>query len=132
MLTIIRSFCRTFTAIAVVLCFIGSASAANIYTQPRFWGGTYLFIVGTIRLRDERTFAAFNPAPPVFVRPIGPGGNTYAALAIADTIYARGYRTMVQNNDGGCASACAYIWLAGRQVLVQNSGILLFHSCYDL
>jgi hypothetical protein len=44
---------------------------------------------------------------------------------------ARGYNTLVENYDGGCASACALIWLSGRQVFVQNSGVLLFHSCYD-
>jgi hypothetical protein len=102
--------------------------AANIYTVPRMWGGSYVFIVGEIISGDEITFARLNPPKPVYVRPIGPGGYVPTALAIADAIAGRGYNTIVQNNDGGCASACTIIWLSGRQVIVQNSGILRFHS----
>ena len=59
------------------------------------------------------------------------------ALAIADLIHERHYNTVVQNNDTdgsgfrGCLSACTAIWLSGWHVMVQNSAILGFHSCYN-
>jgi hypothetical protein len=105
--------------------------AASIYSQSRFWGGTYLFVVGDILPGDERRFASFNPVPPVFVRPISLGGSVAPALAIADLIHARGYNTLVENNDGGCASACTIIWLSGRHVIIENSGLVAFHSCFN-
>jgi hypothetical protein len=117
--------------IAAVLCVASQTNAADIYTQNRTWGGTYIFIVGKIFPGDEHKFAALHPTPPVFVRPIGSGGYTTPALDIADMIWARGYKTLVENRDGGCASACVIIWLSGRQVFVQNSGILQFHSCWN-
>lgn len=103
----------------------------HIYTQPRATGGTYIFIKGQIVPGDEQEFASLQPPEPVYVRPSGPGGNAATGLAIADIIWQRGYNTLLQNFDGECASACTWIWLSGHHAIVQNSAILLFHSCYD-
>ena len=110
---------------------VGSAQAADIWVENRQSGGSYIFISGQIVNGDEKRFAALHPASPVYVRPSGSGGATYVALEIADTIWDRGYNTLLQNVDGPCASACAFIWLSGRHVIVQNSARLYFHSCFD-
>jgi hypothetical protein len=122
-------------AAAILLTLTSTAHAAYIYAQPRPWGGSYIFIVGKILPGDGEAFKSLNPPPPVWVRPIGPGGSVVAALAIADIIHERGYGTSVGNNDydnngnRGCASACTIIWLSGYHVVTRNSSILLFHSC---
>lgn len=105
---------------------------ALIYAQPRTLGpGSNIFIKGMIVPGDERKFAALNPPPPVYVRPIGPGGSEQAAFAIADMIWQRGYSTAILRNDGGCASACTTIWLSGRHVIVELNSDIEFHSCWS-
>jgi hypothetical protein len=117
------------TLAAIAALWIGSAQAADIWVEARRWGGSFIFIAGDINFGDEQKFAALHPPQPVYVRPSGPGGKVMPALAIADTIWERGYKTELMNNDDECASACTIIWLSGRQVIVQNSAILGFHSC---
>ena len=103
----------------------------HIYTEARPWGGSYIFIKGEIVPGDDQTFESLHPPEPVFVRPIGPGGDVGAALGIADTIAQRGYSTLSVNADGLCGSACATIWLSGyaHHAIAQSSAVLGFHSC---
>jgi hypothetical protein len=111
-----------------------TAHAANIFSTPRpVGGGSYLYITGEIVPGDEQTFASLDPPAPVYVRPSGPGGNVRTALAIADTLVARGYRTMNARADGSCASSCAVIWLSGyaTHAIADNNSLLGFHSCFD-
>jgi hypothetical protein len=130
------NYLRLAIVAALAMLVTSTAHAANIYTRARPWGGSYIFIVGEIHPGDEIAFAHLDPPPPVYVRPIGPGGVVPTALA-TDLIHERHYNTVVQNNDTdgsgfrGCLSACTAIWLSGWHVLVQNSAILGFHSCYN-
>ena len=39
--------------------------------------------------------------------------------------------TLVNRRDGGCASACAIIWLSGRKSAIQINSHLTFHTAYD-
>jgi hypothetical protein len=131
-----RSLAATFSLLHIsiflaAMCLAGRTLAADIYSEPRPRGGSYLFIEGRILPGDEQKFAGWNLTPPVYVRPSGPGGNVMTAFDIADTIQKRGYNTLLQNVDGVCASACVLIWLAGRHAIVQNNGILCFHRAYD-
>ena len=119
---------------AMAMCGMANAAhAANVFWTPRQWGGSYLYITGEIGPGDEQTFASLNPPAPVYVRPSGPGGSVSAALAIADILVARGYRTMNARADGSCASACALIWLSGyaTHAIADNNSLIGFHSCYD-
>lgn len=119
---------------ALLATFVSSAHAANIFIQPRSQGGSYLYIVGDIVAGDEQRFAAFNPPPPVYVRPISLGGNPYVGMAIADMVWQRQYSTLSINKDvpyGGCASACTTIWLAGYHVIAEGNALLRFHSCFN-
>jgi hypothetical protein len=70
-----------------------------------------------------------------------PGGNLVSALLIGEFIHDRDYITVVNKSNphwgetcnGGkcineCASACAAIWLAGKQRFLQTGVFLGFHA----
>jgi hypothetical protein len=65
--------------------------------------------------------------PKAIVDLSGPGGALLPALAIGTEIKNRGFSTRVIDS---CASACAYIWLAGRErILIGDVG---FHGSFRL
>jgi len=56
-----------------------------------------------------------------------PGGRLQPALEIGTIIRQRGMWTAAL---GECASACAYVWMAGKPLVVSTSTQLGFHSPY--
>jgi hypothetical protein len=106
------------------------AQAADIYAY-NYLGTTVIRIDGLIQPGDEQKFAKLNYAPPVTVRPSGPGGDVVTAIDIGKMIWKRGYTALVYRIDGGCASACTIIWLSGRKSAIQINSILEFHTAYD-
>jgi hypothetical protein len=57
-----------------------------------------------------------------------PGGRLQPALEIGTIIRKRGMWTAAM---GECASACAYIWMAGKPLVVSANTQLGFHSPYN-
>jgi membrane-bound ClpP family serine protease len=56
-----------------------------------------------------------------------PGGSVAAAIEIGKIIKRRGFKTAVPDFER-CLSACALIWLAGKERLVGGSASIGFHS----
>jgi len=67
---------------------------------------------------------------PIFVFLEGPGGALVDGLEIGLEIYKRKYTTVAYG--GVCASACAYIWLAGERVIIdeRTNAKIGFHAPY--
>jgi hypothetical protein len=59
-----------------------------------------------------------------------PGGALIDALNIGEEIAKRGINTAVSSNTV-CASACAYIWLAGKRRSAGRGAMIGFHSPYN-
>jgi len=87
-----------------------------------------VIIGGRILGGDEKVFhkvAATLPNPLILL--ISPGGSVAAALEIGLEIRARGLKTVVP--DGAfCASACAFIWLAGTTRMLGTDAHIGFHA----
>jgi hypothetical protein len=121
-------------AVVSVLLPLQGAQGADITIAPRLFGGTLVHISGRIFPGDETKFAAKTASiadrTNTLIWLTSPGGNVFAALAIAQLIRDRGYSTMV-NRLGGCASACPLIWFSGRHAIIQRNSLLVFHMPYD-
>jgi hypothetical protein len=103
-------------------------------------GRVFVDVVGQINDEDFKTFKEQTDQ----IYPIGSGhlnkqmivtlmsygGSIGPALQIADQIRKRGMSTFVPG-DRTCASACAYIWLAGRPRTVGDGPRIGFHAVYD-
>jgi membrane-bound ClpP family serine protease len=98
---------------------VSPAQAADIYAS-QLLGTTIIHIDGPIEFGDEQKFAKQNYASAT-VRLTGPGGKIIPAIDIAKVIWKRGYTTLVNRENGRCASARAIIWLSGRKSAVQRN-----------
>ena len=89
-------------------------------------------ISGDIKRDDLDRFiaVAFKSKRDVLVSLDSKGGDLRTALEIGRLIFARGYRTSITNYD--CISACALIWLAGRDRYLHNGERLGFHSAFKV
>jgi hypothetical protein len=89
-------------------------------------GGRVLLLTGELGSRSaERVRAALDGAPSVKVIHLAsPGGRLFEAKAIAAEIRRRGLDTFA---DGGCASACTIVFLAGRDRGATPESRLGFH-----
>lgn len=110
----------------------GASVAAEIESEPsKSDSGTQLItVVGDIEPGDVDTFrklALKTEAAIVILQ--SDGGSTAAAVELGKIIRLRGYDTLVVN-DGACNSACALIWLAGRERLLSKSAKIGFHATY--
>ena len=115
-------------SVLMLLWLVSPAKAADIYSYNN-WGTTIIRIDGMIQPGDEKQFARLKYDNAV-VRLSGPGGAVGPAVEIGKMIWKRGYTTLVNRRDGGCASACTIIWLSGRKSAVQINATLAFHSAY--
>jgi hypothetical protein len=90
----------------------GAAKAADITTVPIPTGGIVIHIDGDIAAGDEETFSALKISDPdkSLVWVSGAGGSLVVAFRIGKQIKELGLTTVV-NTGGGCASACAMIWM---------------------
>jgi hypothetical protein len=115
-----------------LLFFAVPTEAAEIYVTRSIWGRHIIHIDGQINSGDEKKLAAINFPDPenTSVRPNGPGGLVEPALLMARTISERGWSTLLIAGDL-CASACTYIWLAGKHSVIQRGAFLCFNSPSD-
>jgi hypothetical protein len=60
----------------------------------------------------------------------GPGGSLAALIVIGEKVHEKGFRTHVPANSI-CASACAYIWIAGSVRDTGPNSKLAWHASYD-
>lgn len=65
-----------------------------------------------------RRILAANPNLKILVLN-SPGGDVQNGLLIADDVYTKGMSTVIPS-DSACASACAYVFFAGRNRVVQG------------
>jgi ATP-dependent protease ClpP protease subunit len=86
-------------------------------------------IDGEIDFGDLETFqskAGFLNNAAVVLR--SNGGRLVPAIRIGETIRSKGYATYVREY---CASACALIWVAGRQRYMSPTAQIGFHAAYN-
>jgi hypothetical protein len=112
---------------------ISTADAAMI-SADQTEGSPYIIISGAIELADYEKFKAqadkiSNSGAVVFLD--SEGGEIIGALSIGELIRERGFTTAVIENRL-CASACALVWLAGKNRYWHPSGKLGFHAAYHV
>ena len=66
----------------------------------------------------------------VIITLVGDGGDALTAGAIGDIIRLTGMNTFVPVGQR-CASACAFIWLAGAERFISSNAYVGFHGIYD-
>jgi hypothetical protein len=115
-------------------------SATITVHEPDSEGRVFVDVVGQINDEDFKTFkektdqvlpiGVGHLKKQMVVALISYGGNISSALQIGDQIHRRGMSTFVPG-DRTCASACALIWLAGRQRHVGDTPQIGFHAIHD-
>jgi sulfatase modifying factor 1 len=115
-------------------------SAAITVHAPDAEGRVFVDLVGTINDEDFKSFkektdqiypiGAGHPTKQMIVTLVSYGGYIGPALQIGDHIRKKGMSTFVPG-DHTCTSACALIWLAGRQRNVGDAPQIGFHAIYD-
>lgn len=104
------------------------AAEMTFTAQPA--GTGYISVRGDIEDWDLQRFSALAAEHPEarLVVLESPGGRLQPALEIGTIIRQRGMWTAAL---GECASACAYIWMAGKPLVVSANTHLGFHSPYN-
>ncbi|TRL39428.1 hypothetical protein [Rhizobium straminoryzae] len=122
----IRSIVRLATCLGLAV----PAQAAEIIDLSPAPAYGLIAIRGQFRAEDAPRFAALAdryPAATIVLE--SPGGELEPALAIGDTIRARGFSTSVPPGSL-CASGCALAWLAGRTRVFSVSSLLIVHGAF--
>ena len=122
----------------LIVCALGLARGSNAATitvnPPDAYGRIFVDVVGDIVLEDDKTFQAKvgRPVDPekVIITLVGDGGDALTAGAIGDIIRLTGMNTFVPVGQR-CASACAFIWLAGAERFISSNAYVGFHGIYD-
>ena len=122
--------------IALSLGIAGLSHAADIIVEPAkpTEKRNAMFITGAIVKGDFDKFKnalnKINNDKPVMVLLDGPGGSLVDAIQIGLAINKLKYDTVAYR--GICASACAYIWLAGARAIIDTdeNAKVGFHSPY--
>ena len=122
----------------LIVCALGLARGSNAATitvnPPDAYGRIFVDVVGDILLEDDKTFQAKigRPVDPekVIITLVGDGGDALTAGAIGDIIRLTGMNTFVPVGQR-CASACAFIWLAGAERFISSNAYVGFHGIYD-
>ena len=119
---------------AMVTCMLfmlaWSARAAEITYDKRYPTAGYISIKGDIEDFDRQKFSALLAEHPDTRMVVleSPGGRLGPALEIGAIIRQTRMWTAAL---GECASACAYIWMAGKPLVVSADTELGFHSPYN-
>jgi hypothetical protein len=124
------------TLIASLVMLAGIANAAKIETVVASTTDrtNVILISGEIVNGDYDRFInstrSINNNKPVTVLLEGPGGSLTEAIDIGLEINRKKYITVAWN--GACASACAYIWLAGQRSIIDldRNAKVGFHAPY--
>jgi hypothetical protein len=85
-------------------------------------------VCAPLHLATFTTLAAVQKKPAI-VYLDNPGGHVLTAIKIGLTIKDRGFSTLVDHPR--CASACATIWLGGKQRYMSSTALLGFHASID-
>jgi hypothetical protein len=122
---------------ACVVFMTQESNAATITVNaPDICARIFVDVVGDLAAGDEKIFIdkVGTPAAPekVIVTLISNGAQFYPAIVIGDFIRLTGLATYVPA-DKTCASACAFVWLAGSQRMVGGGGKahIGFHGVFD-
>lgn len=137
-----------FRFIMAALLTLGIASTANaghFTIQTYDDGSSYLEFKGEITGSDPFSFARIlnevksktneNGEPVTFSGDIwmaSVGGSMTASIRLAEMISENGLSTIVNDNEVGCYSGCALMWLAGGKDArwLGDNGIIGFHHPY--
>jgi hypothetical protein len=116
---------RLLLAAAMILA-ASSAHAANIYHTTED-GFELIWITGKIEKGDDDKYVKVDDTLPknaqnVWVILSGPGGDAWPAMGIGDYIHRSGYNTQAR---GECSSACAAIWIAGKQANAAKNSLIV-------
>jgi hypothetical protein len=110
-----------------------SNAATIIVNAPDVYGRTFVDVVGDLADGDDKAFMdkVGTPAEPekVVVTLMSNGGQP-SAIGIGDFIRLTGMTTFVPAGQT-CASACAFVWLAGAHRLAGANAHVGFHGIYD-
>jgi hypothetical protein len=115
-------------AASILLCVTAKSAEITPLRQGGVTNG--IVISGILMPGDHQKFANLALAPDraiVFLS--SEGGNLIEALEIGKAIRLKGFPTYVIANDV-CASACAFIWLAGTPRLMSTAAKIGFHAVY--
>jgi hypothetical protein len=113
----------------------GPAEAAEItVNNPDQDGRVFVDVVGDIEVGDDKTFRAkvgvLADPEKVVVTLTSDGGHFLTAFLVGDHIRLTGMTTFVPAGKT-CASACAFVWLAGRPRTSGGGARIGFHGVYD-
>lgn len=117
----------------VLLIYSASFSAADVEVNLHD-EYTFFTISGDIEKGDFDNFRMLVEATKDnsnyhFLALSSPGGNVVEAMKIGELVYNKKMTTIVPEKQD-CASACALIWLAGRQKLATVQSRIGFHQSY--
>src|SRR5262249_50706369 len=97
--------------------------------------GARLTIKGDLEPKDINSFRAVAKelayAREVMVELDSPGGVISVASVIGETVHGEGWYTFVHDRVT-CASACAFIWLAGKMRWYEGTAHIGFHGTRSL
>jgi hypothetical protein len=113
----------------------GPSEAAEItVNNPDQDGRVFVDIVGDIEAGDDKTFhkkvGVLSDPEKVVVTLTSDGGQFVTAFLVGDHIRLTGMTTFVPAGKT-CASACAFVWLAGRPRTFGGGARIGFHGVYD-
>ena len=112
---------------------VATSGAAEIEVLPGKGKDAQLIVItGEIQNGDETKFAdlAIRSRSGVVVL-ASPGGAIVPAIEIGKTVRIKGFVTYV-GPESECTSACALIWLAGRQRSMSAAAKIGFHAAYTV
>ncbi len=111
-------------------CSMHSASVAAAIDVSQNGSPAIVRLSGPIEAGDFDKFsAAANELRDAVVQLDSPGGLVREGIKIGQLIRAREFSTVVPNGKL-CASACGYIWLAGKIRSVESAANVGFHAAY--
>lgn len=118
-------FATGLAACAFAAVTAGLAPAADYSYRTASDGDTILRMSGVITPLDGAVFLEeVNRRQPRIVEVEGPGGDMLSAARVGVIIHERGMWT---HAVGDCASACAFVWMAGRRMLADEGVALRSH-----
>lgn len=120
---------RTLT-LAIVATMMSCAATAADITVGQQNQGMNISIIGEITTGDYEKFKAIAAKLPAksFVALDSDGGIILEAIQIGEMVRAKKFQTVA---GGGCASACALIWVAGAERGTFDDSHIGFHSAYN-
>lgn len=110
---------KALASLALAATLLATPAVSADFSIVHDTGGDSIVITGYISEGDHKVFNALlkkNPKVDMVGLHDSPGGDFAAAVSIGRTIHAKGLYTLATNDY--CNSACAAIWLAGKQVYV--------------